>query len=105
MPSDWKKTAAEKRESVNNLIPADWRIAVSSQEDPRDITGDYLHHYLSLKEIEITETDAVGIAEHTTNGSWTAVEVAKAFCHRAALAHQLVGHGSGDYPIGAKRMP
>lgn len=68
MPSDWKELAAAKRESVNNLIPSEWRISVSSQEDPRDITGKYLHQYLSPKEVEITEADAVNIAEHTTTG-------------------------------------
>lgn len=30
------------------------------------------------------------VAKHTVSGSWSAVEVTKAFCHRAALAHQLV---------------
>lgn len=32
----------------------------------------------------------MGIAEKVASGKWSAVEVTKAFCHRAALAHQLV---------------
>jgi len=50
----------------------------------------YIREFLSEREVLITETDAVGIAEKTTKGDWTAVEVIKAFCHRASLAHQLV---------------
>ncbi|KAK5000664.1 hypothetical protein LTR66_000511 [Elasticomyces elasticus] len=92
MPStDWKKAAADKRESLLSLIPSEWKIPkVPSTEEQKDVTGKYIQQYLSDKEIEITETDAVGICDKTTSGSWTAVEVAKAFCHRAAVAHQLV---------------
>lgn len=89
--SDWKKTAQEKRDSVNALIPKEWRISsVPSPEERRDVTGAFIQQYLDKKEIEITETDAVGIVKQTSSGEWTAVEVAKAFCHRAAVAHQLV---------------
>ena len=53
------------------------------------MTGDSITKSLSKRELEITETDAVGIVKKTTNGEWTAEEVTTAFCHRASLAHQL----------------
>ncbi|KAK4937573.1 hypothetical protein LTR28_009801, partial [Elasticomyces elasticus] len=83
MPStDWKKAAADKRENILSLIPSEWKIPkVPSAEEQKDVTGKYIQQYLSDKEVEITETDAVGICDKTTSGSWTAVEVAKAFCH------------------------
>ena len=91
MSSDWKKIAKDKADSILNLIPKDWRIEkVPSIEEQRDVTGSYIHQYLSKEEIEITETDAVGIVAQTSSGRWKSVDVAKAFCHRAALAHQLV---------------
>ena len=91
MTSDWKKAAKDKADSVNNLIPKEWRIpAPPSIEEQRDVTGSFIQQYLDKKEIEITETDAVGIVKQTSSGAWSAVEVAKAFCHRAAVAHQLV---------------
>lgn len=91
MSSDWKKTAKEKADSVLNLIPKEWRIdKIPSIEEQRDVTGSYIHQFLSKQEIEITETDAVGIVTQTTSGRWKCIDVAKAFCHRAALAHQLV---------------
>ena len=89
---DWKALAKEKRDSVNALIPAAWRIPapLPPATEQRDVTGKYIQQFLSPREIEITETDAVGIVRQTLAAKWTALEVTRAFCHRAALAHQLV---------------
>ena len=53
------------------------------------MTGPFIQKFLLKEEVDITETDAVGIVEKTSTGKWTAEEVATAFCHRASLAHQL----------------
>ncbi|THY36221.1 amidase [Aureobasidium pullulans] len=91
MAPDWRQIATQKRDSVLALIPEEWRIpAPPSVDGQRDVTGKFIQQYLNTQEIEITETDAVGIVEKTSNGTWTAVEVTKAFCHRSAIAHQLV---------------
>lgn len=88
---DWKKIAADKRDSVLALIPEEWRIpSPPSAAEQRDVTGKYIRQYLNEEEIEITETDAVGIVKNTTSGKWSCMSVTKAFCHRAAIAHQLV---------------
>ncbi|KAI9712711.1 MAG: Acetamidase [Bogoriella megaspora] len=89
--SDWKAIAKQKRDSIFASIPSEWHISsVPSVKEQRDVTGQFIQQYLSGREIEITETDAVDIGKKTKTGQWTAVEVTKAFCHRAALAHQLV---------------
>jgi amidase len=91
MAEDWQKAAKAKADSVLALIPKEWRITdIPSAEEQRDVTGEFVRKYLDEKEIEITETDAVGVVEKITTGQWKAVEVARAFCHRAAIAHQLV---------------
>ncbi len=88
---DWQTLAREKRDSVNALIPKAWLLSsIPSAAEQRDVTGKYIQQFLTEREVEITETDAVGIVKHTTTGAWKAKEVAEAFCHRAALAHQLV---------------
>jgi hypothetical protein len=88
---DWKAQARLKAESIKALILPKWRLPpASSVEDHRDVRGVYVHQFLSQPEIEITETDAVGIVKQTSSGTWSAVEVTSAFCHRTALAHQLV---------------
>ena len=90
--SSWKDLAQKKRNAILDSIPAKWRVDQSklpSNEEQRDVTG-YIQQFLSKREVEITETDVVGIAKETSTGNWTAAEVAEAFCHRASLAHQLV---------------
>ncbi|KAJ5435080.1 Amidase [Penicillium cf. griseofulvum] len=90
--TSWKLKGEAKRQSILNAIPEKWRLnsPVPPATEQRDVTGDYIRQYLTEREIEITETDAVGIVERTSTGRWSAVEVTEAFCHRAALAHQLV---------------
>jgi amidase len=87
----WQHLAEKKRDSITALIPKEWILpSIPTVEEQKDVTGEYIWQFLSPKEKEITETDAVGIVEKTTSGAWSAVDVTKAFCHRAAIAHQLV---------------
>lgn len=89
---DWEALAKEKRDSVNALIPKAWLLPfpVPTVREQRDVTGKYIQQFLSAQEVEITETDALGIVAKTTSGAWKSKDVAEAFCHRAALAHQMV---------------
>lgn len=92
MATDWQKQATQKRQAILESLPKKWRLPcpVPTVTEQRDVTGAYIQQFLSAREIEITETDAVGIAARTTTGVWSAVEVVEAFCHRASLAHELV---------------
>ncbi|CAG7937487.1 unnamed protein product [Penicillium nalgiovense] len=92
MSTSWKLKGEAKRQSILNAIPEKWRLQspVPPATEPRDVTGDYIRQYLTEHEITITETDAVDIVAQTSTGRWSALEVTEAFCHRAALAHQLV---------------
>ncbi|KAI4121988.1 MAG: hypothetical protein LQ347_006673 [Umbilicaria vellea] len=87
----WQAKAKGKRDAVNDLIPKEWRFTspIPSAQEQRDVTGEYIWQFLTDREVEITETDAVDIVKQTTTGQWKAEEVTKAFCHRAALAHQI----------------
>lgn len=90
--SSWQNTAGAKRQMILDAIPPEWIIQgpISPVSEVANVTGDYIQQYLSPREIEITNADAVVIVEHTTSGKWSSVEVTEAFCHRAAIAHQLV---------------
>lgn len=91
MAVDWQSRAKAKREAILASIPAKWHLKeIPSAEEQKDITGAYIQQFLSSEEIAITETDSFGIAEKVATGTWTAVAVTEAFCHRASLAHQLV---------------
>ncbi|KAJ5278838.1 hypothetical protein N7478_004210 [Penicillium angulare] len=89
---NWRVKGEAKRQAILKAIPEKWRLATPPPPatEIRDVTGSYIQQYLNEREIEITESDAVDIAKQTTSGGWSAVEVTEAFCHRAALAHQLV---------------
>ncbi|PYI11218.1 acetamidase [Aspergillus sclerotiicarbonarius CBS 121057] len=86
--STWEKTAQAKGQAILKAIPLEWRVP--QPIPPVDVTGAYIQGFLNAREIEITEADAVAITTQTTSGKWSAVEVTEAFCHRAAIAHQLV---------------
>ncbi|KAJ5495774.1 Acetamidase [Penicillium diatomitis] len=90
--SNWQALAEAKRQAILNAIPEKWRLPtpVPAASEVRDVTGPYIQKYLSEREIEITEADAVDIVAQTSTGRWSAVEVIEAFCHRAALAHQFI---------------
>ncbi|OMP86627.1 Acetamidase [Diplodia seriata] len=87
---NWQDIAAAKREAILASIPNEYIIPdPPTPEQQRDVTGAFVHQWLSAREIEITETDAPGIVAKTAAGEWSAVEVTKAFIHRASIAHQL----------------
>ena len=94
--ASWKGLAERKKQSILDSIPTQWRLPVEvpTAEQQKDITGSYIQQFLSEREIQITETDVVGIAKETASGQWSAVEVTEAFCHRASLVHQLVSLSS-----------
>jgi len=87
----WEQVAKQKRDSVLELVPKEWRIpSPPSVEEQRNVTGPFIQKYLGQKEIEITESDAVNLVKKASDGTWSAYEITQAFCHRAAVAHQLV---------------
>ena len=90
MTKSWQERAQEKREAILAAIPKEWHIENPPIEKQVDVSGKYVQQYLTQREIEITETTADEIVKYTVSGRWKAEEVARAFCHRAALAHQLV---------------
>lgn len=88
--SDWKAKAAAKREAIRNSIPKEWIIdGVSPETVPRAMDFPFEKH-LSQGEMEITELSVTELLDRLAKGQYKAVEVARAFAHRAAIAHQLV---------------
>lgn len=89
--TDWRKRGQDKAQSVLDLIPPEWRLtSLPAIEEQRDITGAYMRQFLNEHEARITESDAIDVVKKCANGTWSSVEVTKAFCHRAAIAHQLL---------------
>ncbi|CCG81827.1 putative General amidase GmdA [Taphrina deformans PYCC 5710] len=90
---EYEKKAALKREALADKIPIEWRIPASKLPGPEVLDVSEFPRtsgLLTKEELEITETNLVPLAHKIASGAWTAKEVTTAFCHRAALAHQLV---------------
>lgn len=89
--SAWQATVHEKQEALRSLVPESFLLReVPSVEDRPNVIG-FAGQYLSERERDITEKyTAEALCEKLAAGTFTAVEVTGAFCHRAAIAHQLV---------------
>lgn len=94
--SDWQQKAQAKQASAAAKIPAEWQLSPDilgqvSQDAPKDvlhIPGDC--GILSEKELQITENfDATALLEKLASREFSALEVTRAFCKRAAIAQQL----------------
>ena len=91
---DWTDIAAKAQTRLINSIPREWRIPHDKlpKDDQLDVTSfPQKSGLLSDEEIRITESFATEIVGAVAAGEWTAEEVTRAFCKRAAIAHQVVG--------------
>ena len=91
---DWKKAAEIKKKEVDSNIPNEWilpsEILEKYDETTPESVLDVPKQFLNPKEFEITEFyTAIQLLEKLKNGEFTAIEIVKAFSHRAAIATQL----------------
>ena len=86
--ADWQ-LAVEAKQAEREIKISKWKIDVPSVEDLPNVVQ-YINKYLSKEEILITESTATKLLPQLAKGILTATQVCYAFCHRAAIAHQLV---------------
>jgi amidase len=92
-PARWQQIASAKREANMAKIPREWILEPQVLEDGRSrnsIVGDYMDGLLDAKSRYVTDMYVPELVARMGDGTLTAVEVVKAFCKRAAYAHQLV---------------
>ncbi|CAK4017654.1 related to general amidase [Lecanosticta acicola] len=90
--NDWQEISNRAQQKVWSDIPAEWKLPTDRLpgDEVRDVTNFPAQSgLLSKLEIEITDSFAVEIVERIAKGEWKAEDVARAFCKRAAIAHQL----------------
>ena len=85
----WVGLSQRKRDALNLLIPSHWRIPPipSATECPN--ASEWVRGALTQEELEITELEPLNLLANIHGQVWTAEEVVRAFCHRAAIAHQF----------------
>ncbi|CAD27909.1 fatty acid amide hydrolase Fah1 [Schizosaccharomyces pombe] len=89
----WEVVAALKRNQVLNSIPKEWRkpnIRKEMISSGYVNTYEYLNLILPPEENAITNLSMLELATNIAKGNYTSYNVTKAFCHRAALAHQIL---------------
>ena len=90
--SAWENRARAKRASLYAAIPKKWRLApvdIPSVDGARDVSL-LPRIFLTELEITITESSPLDVLTNIHTGVWMARDVTEAYCHRAAIAHQLV---------------
>ena len=91
MNSTWKSIAHRKQQEQLSRIPKEYLLPSEYLEDTNVLSVPKSCGLLTSKQIEITENfDATALAKEIGDGVLTSVDVAEAFCKRAAIAHQLV---------------
>jgi amidase len=89
----WEDIAKAKRAELLNSIPKEWIIpeVIKPPDDQLDVTTfPEKSGWFTTTELEITSKSAAELLEDLRGGKWTSETVTKAFCKRAAAAHQLV---------------
>ncbi|KAG6040793.1 hypothetical protein E4U41_007010 [Claviceps citrina] len=88
----WEDIAARKREALLRSIPEEWRIPADIL--PAETEDDVTHWpdtcgWFTQEEIHITNHSACELISRLANGELSSEQVIRAFCKRAAAAHQL----------------
>lgn len=89
----WEELVEKKRKALAELIPEKWRISVDklpSASQHSVISYPETSGLLSDEELTITQLTIENLAERIASRKYSAVQVCEAFCHRAAIAQQLV---------------
>ena len=89
----WKQRAAIKREQQAAQIPAEWRLSPLPSPLPKSALA-YIETCTLLTKLEHRITsilDASALLAQISSRELSAVQVATAFCKRAAIAQQLTG--------------
>lgn len=100
--ADWKTIVASKVQARDAAIPTSWAVP---KTDLLDVTGiPRACGILSEAEIRITESPARVLLEGLLDRTLTSEDVTRAFCKRAAIAHQLVRGSLGGEDSRAERQ-
>lgn len=88
----WEEIAEAKRAALAEQIPPEYRVPTDRlpPESQLDVTTwPRESGWFSPKELDITDSTASHILKKIAAKDWSAEEVTRAFCKRAAAAQQL----------------
>lgn len=85
----WDSLVHNKRAALFSSIPQEWRLPDVPSPDRCLNVIDWPRIVLSSEEVLITEAPPLVILTNIHALVWRSEDVTRAFCHRAAVAHQL----------------
>lgn len=89
----WEEIGARKRAALFASIPEEWRVPTEllPPDSQDDVTGwPATSGWFTAEELAITELSASELVPKLASGALKSLVVTRAFCKRAAAAHQLV---------------
>jgi amidase len=86
---DYKEVVARKTKSLMDSIPKEWILSEIPTVDEQPNVCTYLDSFLPENEQKITSATVAELIKLQEEKKITALDIAYAFCHRAALVHQL----------------
>lgn len=90
--ADWEQRAAKKRQALRDSIPSEWIIPAEllPAESVDDVTKfPETSGWFTPEELAITNSSVVDLLPKLASGELKSETVTRAFCKRAAAAHQL----------------
>ncbi|KAI0481873.1 amidase [Xylaria cf. heliscus] len=93
MGGTWEALAATKRQDLLNSIPEEWRIPshLLPPKSQDDVTGfPESSGWFTREELDITNSTVLELLPRLASGDLKSETVTRAFCKRAAAAHQLL---------------
>ena len=94
----WQDRAAAKVTDPASKIPPHWRVSQEDRNRARErknSTGLFDEPFLSKHEVAIIRLDSPALVEKLATGALKSLEVAKAYCKTAVIAHQINRAGTG----------
>lgn len=85
----WEAIVKKKQQFVISQIPEEWILHDVKPADEEPDVCVYLDKLLDQREIFITNLSLTQLLQQQLSGKLSALEIAKAFTHRAALTHQI----------------
>jgi amidase len=96
----WQSVAAKTQSTILNSIPVKWKLPANIPRSGQTRVLDVPETcgILTPKQLEITSLTASELVLKLRTAELSAVNVAEAFCARAAIAHQLVNCLTDYFP-------
>lgn len=92
----WQAKAAAKVAETQAKIPRDWTLSESDlnkAQKQRKLNGPLFESFLDSSEREIIKNDSIGLVDKIKSRHYSALQVTRAYCKAAAIAHQIVSVG------------